>query len=171
MNSTPVWVALGDGNIPSFTCPIDSHIDLWRAVNGTSWRAYAYGNLPTNDAPLWTALTSLLDLPGASQGEVATHHYVVETDVSERQLEEFTAWYDTEHMPGLARVPGTVRARRFRRLEGSPRFIACYDLTTPLTLDRSEWQAVRHTSWSDRVRAMFRDTVRTMHLKAHLSTP
>lgn len=166
MDSTFVWLTIGEGNIPAFNIAGDSRVDLWRTVDGASWRAYAYGNAPSGCRTAWCGLTPLLELQGASRGEVATHHYVVETDVSERNLEEFTAWYETEHMPGLARVPGTVRARRFKRLEGVPRFIACYDLTTPLTLEHPEWLAVRHTPWSDRVRPMFCGTVRTMHIRA-----
>ena len=166
MNSMPMWLALGSGNSPVFSCPDGSHVDIWRSVDGTSWRAYAYGATPTGSQTHWSALTPLLRLQGVSQAEVASHHYVVETDVSAQQLEEFTAWYDTEHMPGLARVPGTVQARRFMRLDGSPRFIACYDLTTPLTLERPEWLSVRNTPWSDRVRPMFQGPVRTMYIKA-----
>ena len=33
---------------------------------------------------------------------------------------EFNAWYDKEHLPGLAAVPGVVRAVRLRRLDGRP---------------------------------------------------
>lgn len=168
MESPSVWLAHGEGRIPVFNNADDSRVDLWRAVNGAAWRAYAYGNTPAGDKTAWCALIPLIDLQGASRGEVATHHYVVETDVSDCNLEEFTAWYDTEHMPGLARVPGTVRARRFRRLQEGPRFIACYDLTTPLTLERSEWLAVRHTPWSDRVRPMFFGTVRSMYIRSDL---
>jgi hypothetical protein len=30
---------------------------------------------------------------------------------------DFNAWYDEEHLPALARVPGTLAARRFRSAE------------------------------------------------------
>jgi len=170
MEYKSVWLASGKENIPDVNNRDVSSVDLWRAVNGASWRAYSYSNTPPSDKAAWIGLAPLLDLQGSSRGEVATHHYVVETDISAHNLEEFTAWYDTEHMPGLARVPGTVRARRFKRQEGTPRFIACYDLTTPLTLEHPEWLAVRHTPWSDRVRPMFCDTVRTMYIRAHLHT-
>jgi hypothetical protein len=170
MAFTPIWLACGTGAMTMSFEQEDSKLDCWRSVEGGLWRAYHYGEAPVDGDFHWVALDPLLDLTGASQGEEPTHHYVVETDVSTQALEEFTAWYDTEHMPGLARVPGTVRARRFKRLEGSPRFIACYDLTSPLTLERPEWLAVRHTPWSDRVRPMFRGTVRTMYQRAHLCT-
>ena len=159
------WLAQGPGELPACPGGVPEGLDLWTAVDGSSWRAYA----PTGPAPAglsWVALSPLLDRPGASEGAEPSHHYVVETDVAPEVLEEFTAWYDTEHLPGLARVPGTVRARRLMRQEGHPRFVACYDLTTPLTLERPEWLAVRYTPWSDRVRTMFRGTVRTMYRRA-----
>lgn len=164
------WLALGRGERPAVPGGVPGDIDLWTSVDGASWRAYAgAGAAPAGVS--WVALSPLLDRPGASEGAEATHHYVVETDVAPECVEEFSAWYDTEHLPGLARVPGTVRARRFLRQEGSPRFVACYDLTTPLTLERPEWLAVRHTPWSDRVRTMFRGTVRTMYRRAQRPAP
>jgi len=169
MNSLSTWLSHGHGDTPTCLRSAGMHVDLWQSVDGSAWRAYASGGIPEGVRVSWAALLPLLDLQGASRGEVATHHYVVETDVSQQELDEFNAWYDTEHVPGLARVPGTVRARRFRRLDGNPRFIACYDLTTLLTLERPEWLAVRHTPWSDRVRLMFRGTIRTMYQRAQLS--
>ena len=64
-------------------------------------------------------------------------------------------------MLGLAACPGTVRARRFRNPEGSPRYHSCYDLTRTETLGSPPWLAVRHTTWSDRVRPHFRNVKRT----------
>ena len=50
---------------------------------------------------LATATTSrlalLMDLAGASAGEAAPYHYVVETDVLAEREADFNAWYDREH--------------------------------------------------------------------------
>ena len=54
-----------------------------------------------------------LDLPGASSGQDAPWHYIVETDVLPEAEADLNAWYDQEHLPGLAAVPGTVRALRY----------------------------------------------------------
>jgi len=107
-------------------------------------------------------LRPVLDTPGASRGEAALFHYVVETDVIPEHEADLNAWYDTEHMPGLAACPGSVRARRFRNPDGSPRYHACYDLVRRETLGSEAWLAVRHSAWSDRVRPHFRNTKRTM---------
>jgi hypothetical protein len=107
-------------------------------------------------------LRPLFDIPGASSLERPLFHYVVEMDVVPEQEADLNAWYDTEHMPGLAACPGSVRARRFRNPDGSPRYHACYDLVRTETLGSEPWLAVRHTAWSDRVRPHFRDAKRTM---------
>ena len=107
-------------------------------------------------------LTRVADLSGASSGEHAPFHYIVETDAAEGWMDEIVRWYDTEHMPGLAAVPGSVRAQRYINHDGGPRSLACYDLVTPDTLGSPPWLAIRYTAWSDRVRPNFRNTKRTM---------
>lgn len=107
-------------------------------------------------------LRRLADLPGASSGRAAPWHYIVETDVVGTAEQDLNDWYDQEHLPGLAGVPGTVRAERFICTEGGPRYHACYDLESLETFGSPPWLAVRATAWSDRVRPSFRNTKRTM---------
>ena len=107
-------------------------------------------------------LRRLSDLPGASAGRPAAWHYIVETDVLPEADQDLNDWYDQEHLPGLAGVPGTVRAERFACHEAAPRYHACYDLETLETFGSPPWLAVRATAWSDRVRPSFRNTKRTM---------
>ncbi|WP_131277705.1 hypothetical protein [Hylemonella gracilis] len=107
-------------------------------------------------------LEKQLDLSGASTGAVPHAHYVVETDANEGWLEEIERWYAVEHMPGLASVPGCVRAQRWTNHDGGPRSLACYDLVSESTLGSPPWLAVRGTPWSDRTRPHFRNTRRTM---------
>ena len=76
--------------------------------------------------------------------------------------EEFNAWYDTEHMPGLALVRGCVRARRFLNLDGGPRVLACYELVSLAARDSKAWQQVVATPWSSRVRPNFLHPKRTL---------
>jgi len=110
-------------------------------------------------------LELLMDLKGAATGETARYHYVVETGVDSDHERDFNAWYDSEHLRGLAAVPGCVRARRLRALEqvGERAFyVACYDLVSDQALTSEAWLAVRRTPWSDRVRPTFRGTTRTL---------
>lgn len=97
---------------------------------------------------------------GASSTATAHYHYVVRTDVAPGGEEELERWYDEEHMPSLAAVPGVVLAQRLVSLDAAPRYYACYDLVSPEVLLSREWLAVRETDWSGRVRPTFRSTRR-----------
>lgn len=101
-------------------------------------------------------------LPGAAAGAVAQRHYVVETDPEAGWHDEIVRWYDEEHMPGLAAVPGCVLALRALNLGAGPRSLAAYDLVAEDVLGSPPWLAVRGTAWSDRARPHFTHTRRTM---------
>ena len=116
----------------------------------------------SNRMPAIDALELQFDAPGASAKQEARFHYVVEMDPAPGWSDEIIRWYDTEHMPGLAAVPGCVRARRFINHGGGPLSLACYDLIQAETIESPPWLAVRHTAWSDRVRPHFRNPKRTM---------
>ncbi|WP_236844590.1 DUF4286 family protein [Bordetella sp. 15P40C-2] len=109
-----------------------------------------------------SVLTVTRAIAGASYGRVAGWHYVVETDVLPEAESDFNAWYDQEHMPGLAAVPGTVRALRLLNKTGAPRYHALYLLETRKTFGSEPWLKVRATDWSSRVRPNFTNTKRTM---------
>jgi hypothetical protein len=68
--------------------------------------------------------------------------------------EEFTAWYDTEHVPERAALPGFRTALRYVALSGYPRYMAIYDLDEVATLDSPEYQAVsgpNFSPWTKRI--------------------
>ena len=118
--------------------------------------------LPTGTAPCVSRLELAFEMAGASQGADAAWHYVVEMDPAVGWQDELMRWYDTEHMPGLASVPGTVHAARLLNHDHGPLSLACYDLVSPETLGSPPWLAVRGTAWSSRVRSHFTNTRRTM---------
>ena len=107
-------------------------------------------------------LERVFDTPGHSHAETPVFHYVVEMDPDTGWMPEISRWYDTEHMPGLAAVPGCVRAMRLINHDHGPLSLACYDLVTTQTLGSPPWLAIRFTSWSDVVRPHFTNTKRTM---------
>ena len=41
---------------------------------------------------------------------------------------EFNRWYDEEHLKERIACPGILGARRFRAVEGTPRYLALYEL-------------------------------------------
>ncbi|HUG23486.1 hypothetical protein [Piscinibacter sp.] len=152
------WSA--DGASPlRIPAPVND-LSLWQSEDGQWGRAYA--RVDAMPGVGWELLNRLQHLDGASAGQAPACHYVVETDVAAEHERDFNVWYEQEHLPGLAAVPGTISASRYRRTSGHPCYLACYDLTTPATLQRPEWLAVRHTDWSSRIRPLFRNTRRTM---------
>ncbi len=66
--------------------------------------------------------------------------------------EEYNAWYDDEHIPFLLKVPGVLRARRFRAVEGEPRYLALYDLASPEVRHSEAFARAIDTPWSARMR-------------------
>ncbi|HEX2174007.1 MAG TPA: hypothetical protein VHL09_16355 [Dehalococcoidia bacterium] len=77
---------------------------------------------------------------------------LVGLSVAPEHEEEFHAWYNTEHIPFLAKVPGVLRARRFAPVDGSNKYLAVYDLANPDVPLTQEWNAARNTPWSARQR-------------------
>lgn len=107
-------------------------------------------------------LQRVMQRQGASHNCQPVVHYVVETDPENGWQAEIFRWYDQEHMPGLAQVPGTIQAQRFLNLDHSPHSFACYDLTAADVLGSDAWLAVRGTAWSDVCRPHFTNTLRTL---------
>ena len=138
----------------------EAGLTVWQSIDGLFARAYLLADSAPDGS--WTRLVRLQSLDGASKGLGPAFHYSVETDVAPEHEVALNAWYTEEHLRGLASVPGTIRAARFQREKALPKYLACYDLTSPDTLERSEWLAVRHTAWSARVRPLFQNTRRTM---------
>ena len=73
---------------------------------------------------------------------------------------EFNAWYDTEHVPALARVPGVLSARRFRT-DGHPKYVALYHLTSPEVVSGPDWKrASESTPMPAHIRPQISDRAR-----------
>lgn len=162
----------------------DSGLRLQRLACTQDGAAYLYARLPQRTLlgvealpPLAAALArripaardirvsrlqQVYTAPGHADGELPVFHYVVETDPEAGWQPELERWYDTEHMPGLAAVPGCILAQRYYNHEQGPYSLACYDLVSEQVLGSPPWLAVRGTAWSDIVRPHFTNTRRTM---------
>jgi hypothetical protein len=77
---------------------------------------------------------------------------------------DFNAWYDQEHVPALAAVPGCLSARRFRirnaASEGNHRYLALYHLSSPEVQTSEAWRKAVDTPWTHRIRPQTRDRLR-----------
>ena len=97
-------------------------------------------------------------LPGDAAPEPAARAlFFAGGDVPAEHEAEFNKWYDTEHIPLLAAVPGVLRARRFLDPQGKPRYAALYELVDERVAHSEAWNAVLETPWARRIDALTRD--------------
>jgi len=77
---------------------------------------------------------------------------------------DFNAWYDQEHVPALAAVPGCLAARRFRIVsgasDGNHRYLALYHLASTEVQVSEAWKKAVDTPWTHRIRPNTRDRLR-----------
>lgn len=106
-------------------------------------------------------LEGLTVLGDAQAGALAPWHYTSQTDIPEHWEAEFNQWFDQDHLPALAGLPDTVCARRYRT-NGSPRYLAGYDLLRRDAQGSPEWRAAIDTPWRERVHGRFVNPRRLM---------
>jgi hypothetical protein len=94
-------------------------------------------------------------LPPAGAGGLVLNAMNVAPEVEP----EFNEWYDKEHIPALAAVPGVLCARRFRG-RGNRTYVALYHCATPAVPESAEWKQARESDWTSRLRPHFRDHLR-----------
>jgi hypothetical protein len=96
--------------------------------------------------------------PGdAAPGLDASALFLACGDVPAEHETEFNKWYETEHIPLLSAVPGMLRARRFRAMEGKPRYIALYELADADVAGSAPWNAALATTWAKRIDKLVED--------------
>ena len=66
--------------------------------------------------------------------------YVVRLDANPENDKQFNEWYNNEHIPALLKVPGVISANRFTSLEGTPKYIATYELDNPHVRTSKAWK-------------------------------
>jgi hypothetical protein len=87
------------------------------------------------------------------------HLFMVELDIPAEHEAEFNRIYDSEHFPSLSKVPGVLRAGRYR-LERSTksktaRYLALYEIETPEVLESEAWrQAAEFGDWIGKIRPL-----------------
>lgn len=87
-----------------------------------------------------------------------------------RELDaEFNAWYDTEHLPRLAQVPGVLCARRFTSPGAGHKYVATYHLTSPDVAASKAWQEASLTAWTEKLKPHLKDRLR-LALKRYVRT-
>jgi hypothetical protein len=72
----------------------------------------------------------------------------------EKMEEEFNEWYDQEHIPERKAIPGIITAQRFMAHDGSPKYLALYDLERLAVLEGEAYKRVgpaNYSPWTRRI--------------------
>ncbi len=95
--------------------------------------------------------------------------YIVHTDIPDHIVDEYNAWYDSEHLPRCAAIPGVFRARRYMStgIHGGgadgPRYLTAYELAGPDVWESPAALQARKTPWTEKMRSLFSNTRRALY--------
>ena len=89
--------------------------------------------------------------------------YVVTVEPEPEGEQDFNDWYNKGHLPALSQVAGNIASRRFRAVEGGPKYMAVYHLTEPEAQASAAWAKAIDTPWSARVRPSITTRWRTIY--------
>jgi hypothetical protein len=81
--------------------------------------------------------------PTVAQAPLAPALQLGRMDVPKDVDGEWNEWYNTVYVPNYEKVPGVVRGRRYRALEGSPTYLTFYEFENPRVSETKEWNAQR----------------------------
>ena len=94
---------------------------------------------------------------------------VASMNVDPAAEDEFNEWYNTEHLPFLAAVPGVITARRFQSADPTceRKYLALYNLESAAVAQSDAWRKAAGTPWTGRMRRYFRDLLTIRCEKYH----
>jgi hypothetical protein len=144
-------------------------LDSLNVLKSAPYRAIAYENLSVWSKRMAKIAQRMMRhdgeqiLPGDLAGPAGAGGLLVNAmNVDPAYEQEFNEWYDNEHIPSLAAVPGTLCARRFRDVKGTHRYLALYHLKSPDVPLTAAWKKAADTPWTERLRPYFRDHLRIL---------
>jgi len=161
------WIGADD---PSFAVATYD-LDAVEVLKSDPYKAIAYENLSPWSKRV-TAMCARLarfegsqTLPGdaVAPASGAGGFLLNAMNVTAEGEADFNKWYDEEHIPALAAVPGTLLARRYKATDnGLHRYMAVYHLVSPDVTRTGAWAKAVDTPWTERVRPHMRDRVRIL---------
>jgi hypothetical protein len=89
---------------------------------------------------------------------------LVMMEIDPEAEEEFNRWFDEEHLPERLSCPGFLSGRRYRAVEGEPRYLALYELESPAVLESEAYRAMAAPSeWTRRIQPRWLRVVRNVY--------
>ena len=92
---------------------------------------------------------------------------LVAADIDSENEVDFNRWYDEEHIAERLSIPGFVRARRFTALEGGPKYLALYDLTSPDALQSDLYKSLTgegRNAWTLKIQKQMKNYMRNVYV-------
>lgn len=93
---------------------------------------------------------------------------LVMMDINPEDEEDFNRWYDEEHVPERKAIPGFLTGRRYRAVEGGPKYLALYEMESPEVLDSPAYRYVAgegRSEWTKRVTGKAKNLVRNVYVE------
>jgi hypothetical protein len=116
------------------------------------------GSLWGSQRALWSTLTSVVsDKVKANEASLPSKYlFIVGFDIPSSDISEFHNWYNEEHIPLLLKVPGWLRARRYKlesfrkvgQVEDPYQFIAVHHIDSLDALKSDEFKEAITTKWA-----------------------
>jgi hypothetical protein len=87
---------------------------------------------------------------------------IVWTGITEERDALFNGWYNRQHLSERTNVPGFCNGRRYKAVEGSPAYLAWYELESPAVFTSAPYAERQNnpTGWTQAVMPGFRDVTR-----------
>ena len=95
---------------------------------------------------------------------------VVHVEIDEADVDELNRWYEEEHGPERMAMPGFVSMRRFRASDGSPRFLAIYELENADAALSKAYMSHTQSQWSKDVQAKWKQWDRNVWVQISSDT-
>ncbi|MBT3536517.1 MAG: hypothetical protein HN478_21740 [Rhodospirillaceae bacterium] len=85
------------------------------------------------------------------------------SDIDEEAEDDYTAWYEREHMFERLEVPGFRRARHYLTISGEPKYFTYFELDDPTVVASKAYleQANSSSPWTEKILPHFRNVNRT----------
>jgi hypothetical protein len=87
---------------------------------------------------------------------------IVWTSITADREALFNGWYNRQHLSERTNIPGFRNGRRYKALEGSPAYLAWYELDTPTVFETAPYAERQNnpTAWTQAVMPGFGDFTR-----------
>ena len=84
--------------------------------------------------------------PQVASAPMAPALQIGRMDVPPEVDRAFNDWYNTIYVPNYEKVPGVIRGRPYRAVEGTPAYLTLYEFEHPKVTESAAWLAQRDAS-------------------------